>query len=156
MSYNIIDVNTSDSLKEKLIIYSHNCSFQGAGKFLAELLANNAFEKYEKVFVIETEDEIIGYGAILRECICIDNEIQEPWLDFLFVDEKYRNKHIGFDLIDKICSYAKNLGFSSIYLCTVTHTDYYAKAGFKILYSTNNYNSTINDPPIYVMEKNMK
>ena len=155
MKYHISDVSTSTELKTQLIEYAKNCSFQGAGSYLAELLFYNEFEDYEKVFVVVSENKVIGFAALIKECSCIDNESRAPWLDFLFVDEKYRNQLIGSALIDTVCCYAKKLGFNDIFLCTVSHKEFYEKIGFIKKHTTLYYNNQQNDWPIYVMQKTM-
>ena len=153
MKYHVFDVSTSTELKSPLIEYAKNCSFQGTGSYLADLLFYNEFEDYEQVFAVVSDNKIIGFAALLKECCCIDNESRAPWLDFLFVDEQYRNQHIGRALIDAVCCYAKQLGFNDIFLCTVSHKDFYEKIGFITKYTTLYYNNQQNDWPIFVMQK---
>lgn len=155
MKYHIYDVSTSTELKAQLIEYAKKCSFQGTGAFLAELLFYNEFKDYERVFAVVNENKVIGFAALLKECCCIDNESHAPWLDFLFVDEKFRNQHIGITLIDTICCYAQQLGFNNIFLCTVSHKDFYEKQGFIQIYTTQYYNNQQNNQPICVMHKSI-
>lgn len=154
MDCEIKNVLASNKLKRKLISYARECSFQNTGSFLAELLSDeSAFEDYEEVLAVVIDDEIIGFGALLKECCCIYEEEHSPWLDFLFVEEKFRNLHIGIKLVEEICEKAKALGFESIYLCTLSHMGYYHKLGFDSLYSTYNYNNTVNEQCICIMKK---
>lgn len=153
MNYDIVDVSRSAEIKAQLIEYSKSCSFQGVGSYLSELLLYDEFEDHEKVFVAISKNEIFGFVALLKECCCIDNEDNTPWLDFLFVDEVYQNRHIGLALIEAVCSYAKQLGYSDIFLCTVSHKEFYEKNGFFIKYTTFNYNNKHNEKPIFVMQK---
>lgn len=152
MNYDIVDVSRSAEIKNQLIEYAKNCSFQGVGSYLSELLSFDEFEDHEKVFAAVSKNGIIGFAALLKECCCIDNENNTPWLDFLFVDEVYRNRHIGFALIEAVCSYAKKLGFNDVFLCTVSHKEFYEKFGFVLKYSTFDYNNEHNEKPIYVMQ----
>lgn len=152
MTFKIVKVDTVDKLTGKLIEYARDCSFQGTGSYLSDLLSDNAFEDYEKVFAAIYDDEIIGFAALLKECDCVDNDCHSPWLDFLFVDEKYRNQHIGVALIKNVCDYALSIEFNSIYLCTVSHVGYYEKVGFKDIYTTNYFNGVFNENCIHVMQ----
>ena len=122
-------------------------------KISTELYLYDEFEDHEKVFVAISKNEIFGFVALLKECCCIDNEDNTPWLDFLFVDEVYRNRHIGLALIEAVCSYTKQLGYSDIFLCTVSHKEFYEKNGFFIKYTTFNYNNKHNEKPLFVMQK---
>lgn len=153
MQYQILDVSTSTELKTKLMKYAKNCSFQGAGSYLADLLFYDELEDYEKAFAVMSENQVIGFAALLKECSCIDHESCAPWLDFLFVDETYRNQHIGRALIEEVCHYARQLGFADVFLCTVSHKDFYEKTGFIVKYTTLDYNNQQNEWPIYVMQK---
>lgn len=156
MEFKIENVLVSGELREKLISYARECSFQNTGSFLSELLSDkSSFEDYEEVLAVVIDDEIIGFGALLKECCCIYEEENSPWLDFLFVEEKFRNLHIGIKLVEKICEKAKAVGFESVYLCTLSHIGYYHKLGFEIIYSTYNYNNTMNEKRISVMKKSI-
>ncbi len=154
MLYEIVDVDFTSSLSIKLAYYARKCSFQGTGAYFADLINEKAFEDYEKAFAVIANNEIIGFGAILKECLCL-KEDKTPWLDFLFVDEKYRCNGIGTALIDKICDYAVICGFDCIYLCTVTHTDYYKRVCFNTIYSTDFFNNMLNESPIYIMKREL-
>ncbi len=152
MNYDIVDVSTSAILMKNLICYAKTCSFQGTGSYLAELLSDYAFEEYEKVYTAILNHKVIGFAAIVKES-CAENDSNSPWLDFLFVDEKYRNQHVGLAFISKICNYAKSIGFDFLYLCTLSHVDYYKKAGFDVLYTTNYYNGAKFEESMSIMKK---
>lgn len=153
MNYEIVDVSASTTLVNNLISYAKNCSFQGTGSYLAELLSDNAFKDYEKVYAAIQNHEIIGFAALVKES-CVDDE-NAPWIDFLFVGEKYRNQHIGIAFITQICNYARSMGFDSIYLCTLSHVDYYKKVGFDTLYTTDFYNGARYADSISIMKKQL-
>ncbi len=154
MLYEIVDVDFTSSLSIRLADYARKCSFQGTGAYFADLINEKAFEDYEKAFAVISDEKIIGFGVLLKECLCLQED-KSPWLDFLFIDEKYRCNGIGTALIDKICDYAVICGFDCIYLCTVTHADYYNKIGFDTICSTAYYNNSDNEMPIYIMKKEM-
>lgn len=155
MHYDILDVDLNSVLSVTLSDFAKHCSFQGTGAYFAELIDEKAFEDYEKAFAVISDEKIIGFGAFLKECLCLQED-KSPWLDFLFVDEKYRNFGIGKALVEKICECAKIAGFDNIYLCTVTHADYYKCAGFNTLYSTDYFNNMLNDRPIHIMKREFK
>lgn len=154
MNCDIIDVSTSTILTKDLICYAKTCSFQGTGSYLAELLSDSAFEDYERVYAAIRGQKIIGFAAILKES-CVENDDCSPWLDFLFVEEKYRNQRIGLALIREICGYARNIGFDFLYLCTLSHIEYYKKAGFEVLYKTDCYNGARYEESISIMRKQL-
>lgn len=55
-----------------------------------------------------------------------------PWINALFIDENYRGFAFGKSLIDYSKTYAKEVGFEHLYLCT-GHVGYYEKYGFKYI-----------------------
>lgn len=113
----------------ELIEFSRNCSWQGTGRYFADLLADNEFDNTEKIFAAVHNDNIIGFAALVKES-CIESTKYTPWLDFLFVDEKYRNKGIAKMLIEHIVRTAGNDNIDTIYLCTASHEQMYMKFGF--------------------------
>lgn len=154
MEYQIRDISTSSELKAELIEFAKACSFQGTGTYLAELLSYNELEADEKVFAAVSEDRLIGFAALM-ECSCVENDDRTPWLDFLFVDEHFRGQHIGSALIDAVCRYAKQIGYSEIFLCTVSHSEYYKKLGFVIRDMLMYYNDEQLDRAMYIMQRSV-
>lgn len=150
----IVDMASSSALTARLAQYAKNCSFQGSGTYLAEMVENRELQGWEKVFCALYRDKIIGFGALMRSS-CVDDEGYTPWLDFLFVDEEYRNRNIGRTIVSHICQYAKHLGFSTAFLCTLSHADYYHRLGFASLASSFFYNGTVNEEAIQIMEKSL-
>lgn len=120
---------------QELITYAKKCSWQGTGRYFAGLLENNEFEDTEKIFIAVQDDNIIGFAGLVNES-CVDNTEYAPWLDFLFVDETYRNKGVARRLVEYILMSAKRENISNVYLCTVNHEEMYLKFGFQTLYKT--------------------
>jgi GNAT superfamily N-acetyltransferase len=66
----------------------------------------------------EKEKEFAGI-VVLTDCDLKSkrNEIlYTPWVCNLFVKEKFRNRGIAKELVNRCCEMAKNLGFTCIYL----------------------------------------
>ena len=57
---------------------------------------------------------------------------ETPYLDYLFVDDKHRNKGIARKLVDKIIELAKE-NYNTLYLVTVSHENFYKKLGFETI-----------------------
>lgn len=125
-----------DARWDQVATYAKNCSFQGSGTYLAELMTAGAFSDFEKVFCAYEGDSIIGFCTISKES-CVENDIHYPWLDFLFVDELYRKQGIGRQLVNAVIMYARSLDFNELFLCTASHEDMYHKFGFMTLYEVN-------------------
>ena len=124
----IVPLEVADTLYNQTAELARTCSFQGSGAFLCSLMLDGSLCEYEKVFAAVVNDTVIGFCTLVKETCCDSDE--EPWLDFLFVDEQYRGRGIARLLIDAVCEYAKSLNFEQIYLCTASHKDYYLRVGF--------------------------
>ncbi len=147
--HQIVTTNSSSECGA-LIKYARDCSWQGTGSFFADCLEGNAFDSTEKIVAAYDDGRIIGFAALVKESCVEDTELM-PWLDFLFVDEKYRNKGIAKAMSDYLFQSAQNDGIDKVYLCTVSHKAMYEKLGFVNLYKTK-----INaDDECYVMEKDL-
>jgi len=132
----IIDISEDGDIRKKLIQFAKNCSWQSTGSYLAELVIDGNLEEKETVFAAVENDEVVGFAAILQECVAdvkesdIDIEKMNAWLDFLFVDEAYRGQKISTKLIEKIFEYCKWNCFNKLYLLTESHEAMYQKYGF--------------------------
>lgn len=128
-----IALNSLSDECKALIRYAKSCSWQGTGQYFAECLENNYFIDTEKVFVAYKDDHIIGFIALIKES-CVESTTLSPWLDFLFVDEEYRNQGVAKMLIKHLLAVAKKEKIVDVYLCTVSHETFYSKLGFHTLY----------------------
>lgn len=129
----IYPVRFGDNLYLKTAKLAQTCSFQGSGQFLCELMLENFFTDYEQVFAACINNCVIGFCVLANES-CVDDNSNYPWLDFLFVTEKYRNQGIAGLLIKKVVEYAHSLSFKELFLCTANHEKFYQKFGFKTIY----------------------
>ncbi len=128
----IEELNINDNIKcLELIKYAKNCSFQSTGEFLAEILKNNELQENEKVIVAYSNDSIIGFAGLFKESVA-ENFDGTPYLDFLFVEEGYRNRGIATKLVDKIIEQARE-NYKVLYLVTVSHEAFYKKLGFETI-----------------------
>lgn len=127
----IIPLNVSDERYRETAELARTCSFQGSGAYLCSLMLDGSLCEYEKAFAVVVDDSVVGFCTLVKESCC--DSAEEPWLDFLFVDEQYRGRGIARLLIDAVCDYAKSLNFEEIYLCTASHREYYEKVGFSFV-----------------------
>ncbi len=128
----IEELNINDNNKcLELIKYAKNCSFQSTGEYLAEILENNELQENEKVIVAYYNDSIIGFAGLFNESVA-ENFNETPYLDFLFVEEGYRNRGIATKLVDKIIEQARE-NYKVLYLVTVSHEQFYKKLGFETI-----------------------
>ena len=134
MNVKIMPVNYGDIKYYETAELAKNCSFQGTGKYFSELMEDNSFCDFERVYSAIVNDTVVGFCAIVKESCCED-DLNTPWLDFVFVDERYRNSGIARQMIKEVEKYAKNLGFDLLFLCTASHEKFYQKCGFESIYN---------------------
>ncbi len=84
------------------------------------------------------------------------NELYEkltPWCLSLWVHENYRGKGYGYLFTQKRFEYAKNLGYTNIYLDTLQAKDYHLKFGWDIIDTiTYKRNDSDYNKPLYIMK----
>ena len=125
-----INVNNKEECHE-LINYAKNCSWQSTGEYFAELIENNEFTDSEIVIVAYLGNKVVGFAALVSDSVAEDFN-ESPFLDFLFVEEEYRNRGIATKLVNYIVDYAKEK-YDTIYLVTVSHESFYKKLGFEVI-----------------------
>jgi len=116
-----------DPLWEKTACYAENCSWK-AGYKLSELMKNNGFSDWERVFVVLIDGNIAGYCTLSKND-CIPNVEYTPYIGFIFVGESYRGNRISEKLCLTAIEYAKSIGFDRVYLVS-DHINLYDKYGF--------------------------
>ncbi len=126
-------VTLDSNERSELIRYARECSWQSTGSYFADCLEDNAFDSTEKVVAAYDDGKIIGFAALIKES-CVEDTTLTPWLDFLFVDEKHRNKGTAKAMVDHLFRSAQADGIEKVYLCTVSHEKMYEKFDFVTLY----------------------
>lgn len=150
MDFSIHMACVGDEWYLKTAELARTCSFQGSGQYLCELMQENAFCDYERVFVACKDHAVIGFCVLTKES-CVEDISSAPWLDFLFVTEEYRNRGIASALVKHTVDYASSLLFKELFLCTASHEAFYKKLGFETVYETNINGCTVGK----VMKLNM-
>lgn len=145
----ILNVNNINEYSN-FINYLKNCSWQSTGEYLAELIENNEFTDSEIVIVAYLSNKVVGFAALVNDSVAEDFN-ESPFLDFLFVEEEYRNRGIATKLVNYIVDYAKEK-YDTIYLVTVSHELFYKKLGFETIAK-----STVIDciDDCFIMKKNI-
>lgn len=111
------------------ITFAENCSWK-AGHYLAELMKQNKFLEWERVFVACEEGKVVGFCTLVEKDELPDSYDFSPFIGFVFVDEKYRGKRISEKLINSLSDYAYELGYETIYIMS-GEQGLYEKYGFE-------------------------
>mgnify|MGYP004646133673 CR=1 FL=1 len=93
-------------------------------------------------YVVILSDEIIA------GCGVLDDASFNPSLNYLYVDEKYRNQGVATTLLDYVCHDMSKRRIYSLYLET-TIGDFFEKCGWKYIFNCD-------DKKIYVRNKEQK
>ena len=116
-------------LWDKTISYAQSCSWK-AGPFLAERMKVNAFKDWEHVVVAVEKETIIGYCTFSERDELSAEYDYSPFIGFVFVDERHRGKRISEKMIQRILSYAKFIGYQTLYIMS-GEQGLYEKYGFE-------------------------
>lgn len=120
-------IKADDFLWDLVMEYAKNCSWK-AGPFLAEQMNQNAFSDWERIVVALDNSDIAGYCTISKTD-CIPDVSYTPYIGFMFVGEKYRGNRLSEQLIKFAITYAKDIGFTQIFIVS-GEKGLYEKYGF--------------------------
>lgn len=132
----VIRLKYKDKNWNKTISFSENSSWI-AGKHLANLMIKNQFTDWESVFIAIDNENICGYCTFLKEDYYPENRYS-PWISCIFVNEDMRGKRVSHKMIETVTSYAKEIGFSKVYIPS-DMVGFYEKCGFKPIDTLKNY-----------------
>ena len=107
------------------------CSWS-AGPVLAQKMADHAFQEWERVFCAVENGKAAGFCTFVERDELPPEQDFTPFIGFVFVGEPYRGKRISQRLIDRASSYARELGYSNIYIMS-GEIGLYEKYGFEKL-----------------------
>lgn len=125
----IVLMKRGHRLWSKTINYAENCSWK-AGRYLAELMKQNRFIKWERVLIaLDTCENIVGFCAFMEKDELPDRYDFSTFIGFMFVDEKHRGNRISQMLIARASQYAEELGYKNIYIMS-GEVGLYEKYGF--------------------------
>ena len=116
-------------LWNKTISFAQSCSWK-AGPYLAERMKENAFKDWERVVVAVEDETIVGYCTLSERDELPEEYEYSPFIGFVFVDERYRGKRISEKMIRQILSYAKSIGYRTVYIMS-GEQGLYEKYGFE-------------------------
>lgn len=83
-----------------------------------------------RMFAWVEEDQVIGSAAIV-ECDMDSKPELTPWLASVFVKPDSREMGIGAALIENVMAYARELGFTELFLFTPDREEFYQNIGWQ-------------------------
>ena len=91
----------------------------------ARHILNRLEDQYTRVFVAESEGQVVGYVFGIVVDLVPEMFIAEPggFLADIYVDEKYRGKGIGRDLVDALTKWFRTRGVSYVELYVANKND---------------------------------
>ena len=128
ISMRIECLNQSHPAWETAAAFAQRCSWR-AGAYLANLMRENRFAKWERVFAAFDGEKPVGFCTLTAKDEMPESCAYTPFIGFVFVDEAYRGRRISGELIAAASAYAKSLGYERIYL-TSDEQGLYEKYGF--------------------------
>lgn len=139
LEYDLIKYD--DAYKQRVFAFTDKCfeelgkKFEPSGRHASYNNIENAFEVF---YCLTVKDNVIGTVALKK----IDDYTVE--LKALYLDSSYRGKGLGSRLIKKVIDEAKNRGFKSIVLDSMSQYKealrLYGKFGFR---DTERYNDNV-------------
>lgn len=111
----------------------------GAGKYTDEQLSEMIFDDEKPIFVAaDSDNSVLGYVFCIFEQHINSNiltDVKTLYIDDLCVDESKRGLHIGKQLYDYACDFAKKSGCYNLTLnvwsCNQTAMRFYEQCGLK-------------------------
>ena len=125
---NIHIIQPTDSLWLPVAEYAGTCSW-GAGERMAAAMKESGFNDCERLFVAEENGDFMGFCALTNPQNFPVIAEYNPWIRWVFVDEKYRGRRLSQKLLEAVADYAKTLGYDKVFLST-WHIGLYEKYGF--------------------------
>ena len=114
-------------------IFRSNAQKYGASQVIAMLN-----KPATPIFIAAEGDNVLGYCFCVIKEHTLDpviNDHTELYIDDLCVDENYRGQHIGSQLYDAVCRYAKQRGCYNVTLnvwsCNESAMRFYESLGMK-------------------------
>lgn len=130
----MIEIHTithEHNLWNETISFAEKCSWKAA-PYLAELMKQNKFLSWERVFVACEGGEVAGFCTLTEKDELPAEYDFAPFIGFVFVDEKCRGKRISEQMIEVAIRYANDIGYENIYIMS-GEQGLYEKYGFEKL-----------------------
>lgn len=136
----ILRLTPAHPLWQPLADYAQGCGWE-AGPHLAALIRESRFIDWEAVFAAVANNRIIGFCTFLQTDYYPENRYS-PWISSIYVDEAFRGQRICGQLIAQACEYARDCGFSTVYIPSGM-TGFYERYGMRKIDELTNYGGDV-------------
>ncbi len=113
---------------KETISFAERCLWK-ASSYLAKKMQENEFNEWERVCAVCVNGKVAGFSTFTEKDGLSGQYDFTPFIGFVFVDERYRGKRLSELMIQKIISYAKELGYEKVYIMS-GEIGLYEKYGF--------------------------
>ena len=117
--------------------WSHLYPGDTLGKRIQRMQEYLTMEAVPRTFVGIEDGQPLGSGAIIPNDMETRKDLT-PWLASVYVDEAYRRRGLGAQLVRRVMEHARTSGIQDLYLFTPDQAPFYAGLGWQIL-STEEY-----------------
>lgn len=80
MECEIINLQERPERKQQFVEYAADCPGIGSFATLADWIRDDLLKDSESVLIAENNGKIIGFAALLDECVCLENDPGKPWM----------------------------------------------------------------------------
>lgn len=133
----VIRLTPDSPFWQETITLAEQCSWQGAGKHLADMMREQRFTDWESVFACLRDDHVVGFCTFLKTDFYPENRYS-PWISTIFVEEAHRGKRLSEKLIAAAVDYARTYHFHKVYIPSDL-IGLYEKYGFRPIDRLTNY-----------------
>ena len=121
---------------DKLIDFVKKSSWRES-PIIAKNWEENNYLDWERIFAAIENNNIIGHCS-LNNIDAVPDAEYTPYIQAVFVNEKFRGNRISEKMINSAIEYAKTLGFKNVYIVS-DHKNFYEKYGFAKVDEKNDY-----------------
>ena len=129
MGLEIVLMQKGHPFWDRTIAFADACSWK-AGPILAKMMRKNAFQPWERVIAAVDGDRPAGFCTFTEKDELPPESDFAPFIGFVFVDEAYRGRRLSERMIRVAFSYARSLGYETVYIMS-GETGLYEKYGFQ-------------------------
>jgi len=135
MRYSILSVREHPELLNQAIEYFSGC-WPVDQKVYQDAITNSitTTSPLPRWYLMMDKEKIIGSYSLITNDFCSRQDLW-PYLATVYIDESYRGRQLGSQLLLHGRKEAKRLGFNSVYLLT-DHIGFYEKYGWQHIGTT--------------------